>query len=787
VLALLAFGLAATPAHATFSGPAGKIAYSDGTNIYSANADGSGVVQLTNDFPGDTFPAYSPDGNYIAFMSTRRHFSVDYGETNIYVMRSDGLGIREVWGDTCSTYPSWSPDGTKLVFARTGNGSCYSSSGGIAVVNLDGTGFTQLTSGDSNHDSFPVWSPDGTKIAFTRSNTIWVMNADGTGQVRISPPLAGCCTQAPDWSPDGSRIAFQGARACGGGCVAPDIWTMNPDGSNPTRLMDTIDRDMFPFWSPDGTKIAFESCTPAPCSSPSAYDGLYVMNANGSGKTLITHAALVWAGADWQAAVGPPLPPVPQQLDKIAFVSNRNHLNDGLYSGDDLDIWVMNPDGTRQKTLTFDSKGDYGPAWSPDGIKIAFHSNRDGGSEIYSMNADGTGITNLTQTAGPVEGPQAWSPDGTKIAYDRQDSTADETPDIWVMNADGTGQTFLAAGGLWPRWSPDGTKIAFNSRAGAIYKMKADGSDAVAVTTPPSGAYDEAPDWSPDGAKIAFGRSSSGSGSGIWIVNADGSDEHQITSSGGGPSWSPDGSRIAFGKNVDIWVMNADGTNQVDLTKEPLSDGRPDRYRPRGYARPKGASPLRLSLVPAYDPCTAPNRTHGAPLSFGSCAPPQLSSTSLTTGSPDANGRGARMNANLLLTVAPGNPATPADEADVQITTHVNDVANKDLTDYTGELRPRLSFQITDKQNSGPAPAATGVEYVLEFDVPCVSDPSPTAGSDCSSITTVDSIVPGAVKETNRAIWQSSGRVLVYDGGADGDGATTGDNTVFLAQGVFIP
>jgi hypothetical protein len=145
------------------------------------------------------------------------------------------------------------------------------------------------------------------------------------------------------------------------------------------------------------------------------------------------------------AAVAFPAAAVEHVLNgKIAFVSDRD--------GND-EIYVMNPDGSGQTRLTDNPADDGAPAWSPDGTKIAFTSNRDAGNfEIYMMNADGSSQTNLTNDPGFDDEP-AWSPDGTKIVF----ASTRGTTDIWVMNADGTGQTNLnnsLAGELKPDWQP---------------------------------------------------------------------------------------------------------------------------------------------------------------------------------------------------------------------------------------------------------------------------------------------------------------------------------------------
>jgi Tol biopolymer transport system component len=774
-VAIAIAGLIAVPsASATNPGPNGKIAFVKSNDIYSVNPDGSGLTQLTKTSTLDeSSPAFSPDGNYIAF--TRN--------AGLWVMRSDGTEQHLIASVSDSSSFAWSPDGSKLAFFRN-----LSSGHGIWTINVDGSGLTNLITDDAVRGGV-TWSPDGTKLAFTRNEQIWTMNADGSGQTQLtSGPLLHF---SPNWSPDGTKIAFAGCTDCS----SEDIYTIPSTGGSATLLPGdpALLHSSDPNWSPDGTKIVFADCP----DEVQCVNDLYVMSSDGSAATLLQGAPQDESQPDWQPAVGPPLPPIPNMLDKIAFVSTRDH------GGIDYpqEIYTMNPDGTLQRALTDDEWYDDTPSWSPDGQKIAFASNLASVDyDVYAMNPDGTGRTNLTNTSGAGEGAAGWSPDGTKIVYSRDDS---DNVRLWSMNADGSGQTQLTNGrrDLSPTWAPDGTKIAF-SRAGAIYTINPDGTGLTPLTTPPTDGRDDAPDWSPHGDEIAFARflpSGSGSVANVWTMNADGTGQHQLTiaSTGAGdPSWSPDGTRIAFNRRssdavngVDVFVMNADGTSPVDITNSPGDDTQPDWKGVSGYARPKGATPMRISLVPAAVPCTAPNRTHGSPLSFESCRPAALSSQYLTTGTPDVNGRPARMSAYLLLKVMPGDPSTPADEADVQITAHLNDVAKKDLTDYTGELRANLPIRITDRSNgvpSGGSPAGTTQPFAFGFDVPCVANLDPNVRSDCSLSTTIDALVPGAVRERLRSIWQV-GQVRVFDGGADGDGSTAADNTVFLTQGLFVP
>jgi hypothetical protein len=206
-----------------------------------------------------------------------------------------------------------------------------------------------------------------------------------------------------------------------------------------------------------------------------------------------------------------------------------------------------------------------------------------------------------------------------------------------------------------------------------------------------------------------------------------------------------------------------------------------------GYARPKGASPLRVSLVPAYATCAAPNRTHGPPLAFGSCNPPEQESSQLTVGSPDANGAAANAIGSVRLTAIVGTPSTPEDEADLRITMSMTDVRRRsDLADYTGEVKLFLPGRLTDRLGSGSGDEPLTGDFTNRVTVPCAATASTSIGSTCSVTTTFDSLIPGAVPEGKRSIWALD-RVRVDDGGADGDAETENDNTPFATQGIFVP
>jgi hypothetical protein len=210
---------------------------------------------------------------------------------------------------------------------------------------------------------------------------------------------------------------------------------------------------------------------------------------------------------------------------------------------------------------------------------------------------------------------------------------------------------------------------------------------------------------------------------------------------------------------------------------------------PDGYARPKSATPVNLTLVPAYEECTSDNATHSAPLAVPSCNPPTQSSDYLTVGTPDANGKAAASSGKITLKQTGESPIDPdnGDQADVEITGSITDVRNKaDLTDYTGELRAVLGLRITDRYNGSPPDGpGTASDTLLSFNVPCSATGEPE-GATCNIATTADAVTGDVVREGKRAVW-GLGQVLVFDGGSDGDADTTGDNTLFAVQGLFAP
>ena len=219
------------------------------------------------------------------------------------------------------------------------------------------------------------------------------------------------------------------------------------------------------------------------------------------------------------------------------------------------------------------------------------------------------------------------------------------------------------------------------------------------------------------------------------------------------------------------------------------------------HPRPAGAAPMRMSLVPAYAACSAPNRTHGPPLAFASCNPPTQTSAQATVGTPDAFGGGASFLGYIKITASIGVPGPP-DESNVYVRTDLRDVrcvptgarcgaANAaGPADYSGEVAFDYGIRFTDHYNAvapgGGTDPATMQDHAITSPVQCVGTSSTSTGSTCSLYTSYNAITPGMIKDTKRLV-EEIFDVYVFDGGADGLASTTGDNAVFLRQGIFIP
>ena len=305
---VLVAAVLAGPAAAGPPAPAeGRIAFvsaRDGSaEVYVMRADGQDQTRVTRTRAPESEPDWAPDGIHVAVEQRGA----------LHVVRADGTdGTAQLTkSDYCPDGdPAWAPDGRRLAFTRVPGHLSVA----LATMTSDGRRQRFLADGRNGH---PDWAPDGRRIAFTASyveglpgapgsagaGEIRVVRADGSG--RAGPVLA--AGVRPAWSPDGARIAFQAER---GGNV--DVYAMDADGGNVTRLTDDPAADTEPTWSPDATKIAF-------VSRRSGNADVYVMDANGDGETRLTDSSAddatpAWGPPPTLEPVALPAAPVPAPL-----------------------------------------------------------------------------------------------------------------------------------------------------------------------------------------------------------------------------------------------------------------------------------------------------------------------------------------------------------------------------------------------------------------------------------------------------------------------------------------
>lgn len=555
--------------------------------------------------------ALSPDfdGNLVLFESSA------FGDNSeIYMSNLDASSVTRLTENSADDYnPRRSLDGSRIVFTsiRDGNPEIY-------IMDSDGSNQTRLTNSPGNDDSAEI-SPDGSKIVFSSQrdianpdgwfhSDIYLMNIDGTDVSRLTSFEY---NSSPSFTPDGSKVLFHNESNPNGG-----IWIVNVNSTYPTQLIgntEELDNMRNPSTNADGSLLVFDGY-----GEGNGWGTVYVANPDGTGITQIA------SGNSGNTHSDPSFTRV-RDLDSDNFIfdncpsnSNPDQLDtDGDRFGDVCDPDDDNdgvPDTTDNCPLTVnpeqadnDSDG-IGDACDPDddndgvddeidscpfvanGYRIAFSSNRSGNYEIYTSNADGSGLTQLTFNSASDTEP-SFDSTGSQILFtSRRLNNRDE---IYVMNADGSGVrrlTNIAGGNSSAVFNPRGTKIAFVSRRFSnnenLFVMDANGSNQVQLTFFTSTAtFAKAPSFNHNGTRIAFESQRGAIGNSQWdvfAINPDGTGETRLTtatSQDGDPSYSLDGNYLAFVShrdgNPDIYLIGLEFNTLRSLTYNPANDSEP--------------------------------------------------------------------------------------------------------------------------------------------------------------------------------------------------------------------
>ncbi len=451
--------------------------------VDSAGALPMNVAPLTTYAGRELQPAFSPDGNQIAFV-----WSGEKEDNNdIYVRLVDGgnwVRLTNHTGDDVN--PVWSPDGRTIAFYRSapdGDGIFLISSLGGAERKLTDTWANRF--GFGSH-TWLHWSPDGKWLAVSDKTSadeafsLFLLSPETGEKRRLTVPPAsviGDCS--PAFSSDGKRLAFVRVISA----VVGEVYLIPVEGGEPKRL--TFDGAGVSnlAWVPNGREIVFSS--------------------RYGGKSRLHRLPVDGGIPQWVAASGTDAqyPAFSLQGNRLAWMQNTDNVDIhrvALKNGTAAADTQPNLPGLIASTAS-----EASPRYSPDGKRVVFVSNRSGSEEIWVCGSEGENPVRLTAFRGPLAGSPSWSPDGRQIVFDcRPEGNAD----IFIISSEGGQSRRLTtdpAEDIVPSWSRDGRWIYFTSnRSGKLqaWKTSASGGEAIQVTQ--QGGFE--PMESPDGQWIYF-------------------------------------------------------------------------------------------------------------------------------------------------------------------------------------------------------------------------------------------------------------------------------------------
>jgi len=499
----------------------------DGGRGSAAALQGSFDVLTTGVGP-ELGPSLSPDGRFVVYSARPA------GNWDVFLLRVGGERPMSLTGDSESDdlQPVFSPDGEQVAFRSARSG------GGLFLMGATGESVRRLADFGWN----PSWSPDGREVAFATlpvfhspfdrpaKSELWAVEVASGRTRRISP---GDAVQ-PSWSPGGHRIAYWGLPD---GSSQRDIWTVPARGGEPVAVTRDEAVDWNPVWSPDGAWLYFSSNRggsmnlwrvaidersgavtgePERVTTPATYAHDLAFSRDGNRlvyvSTLVEQELL---RIPFDPATGRNTGPAEPVIRDLRGASFPQVSPDGRWlvytrSQQQEDVVLSTLDGGEQRTLTDDPARDRFARWSPDGERVAFYSDRDGGYEVWIVDRDGSGLRRVTHD--PEQGSARfgiWSPDGKRLLFSRRQVTG--------LIVD-------------PETGPDAPTI-----------------DELPPLDPDGGDFFVAMAWSPDGRRIAGTvRAPDGRRAGIVLFDLETRRYERLLDYGVWPSWLPDGRRLLF-------------------------------------------------------------------------------------------------------------------------------------------------------------------------------------------------------------------------------------------------
>ena len=426
------------------------------------------LVPLTTFTGREWHPTFSPDGKYVAFA-----WDGEKGDNwDIYVKMVGNVTARRLTSDPANDwYPAWSPDGRQIAFFSERG------AGGIYLVSPEGGPERKLS--DLPTDSRPSWTPDGKYLLVakrynerqpgTGDGALFLLPVESEGAPRqlLAPP-PGTSYRDPAFAPDDRSLAFAACTGTPGGprCSVQVVRLQARlvASDKPRQITNQFLNIYGLAWMLDGSSLIY-----ATYAGDKMEPGSHLWRVNVKNGKEAERVEL--------AGIGAYFPAIDFKTGRLAFSKFLGPAN----------IWRLERGGKPAPLLTSSSAGDDSPQYSPDGRRIAFDSSRQVGNfAIWIANADGTGLSQITNIGSPFSGTPRWSPDGRWLAFDAFEKGAGW--DIWRVEASGSSPRQLTHGpgdNVIPSWSRDGSSIYFeSSRSGRpeIWRIPAGGGTAAQVT-----------------------------------------------------------------------------------------------------------------------------------------------------------------------------------------------------------------------------------------------------------------------------------------------------------------